>query len=561
MKKVLLLALNARFTHSNLALHCLRTSAVNTNYEISIKELTINQQSLEIITEIYQNSPDVLAISVYIWNSQIVQKILPEIKKVLPKCKIVLGGPEVSYNSEDWIKNFPEIDFIIRGHGETGFKFLLENNLTSNMKIIHIQNPHFNEIDFPYCNDDFTELAGKYLYYESSRGCSFRCSYCLSSRSDQKLEYRSLEKVKTELTYLISKKPKIVKFVDRTFNANKVFAREVWQFLIDFDTDTKFHFEIFPGLLEEQDFAILSAAPEDRFQFEIGIQSVNPHVVKTIDRNDNWLISKDNIKKLIDLKNIHIHTDMIVGLPSENFSELQHSFNEIYALKSDHFQLGFLKVIPGTKIREQADKFNIKYTHTPPYHVLSTSEITFDELSDIKNIELLLNKYYNSGKYLSVTDFLCSFYDVPYDFYNVLRRYYEENEIDIANPNWQQNAKIFIEFGKQNHPELVQQIRDRLRWDWCKTANSHYFPDFLQNDKLKQAKELGYRFLKNLSEQDTIIFDEHSFKLSALKSAVFFLPESAEFSSEFDLENKIAVFIKESGKKVVLRIPMEKIVP
>ena len=553
--KILLLSLNSRYTHSNLALYYLRTAAKDSGFEVSIKELSINLQIIEIITEIYKSQPDVLAISVYIWNSELVAKLFPEIKQILPKCKIVLGGPEVSYNPDKWIENHPEIDFIVTGHGEAGFKFLLENYFTTNKKIINRQNPPFPEIEFPYIDEDFSELKDKYIYYESSRGCSYRCSYCLSSRSDQKLEYRDFEKVKAELTLLLFHKPKIIKFVDRTFNANKVFSRELWQFLINSGTKTKFHFEIFPTLLEDEDFEILKTAPVELFQFEIGIQSVNSEILEIIDRHDDWQVSSKNIKKLLDMQNIHIHTDLIAGLPGENFEQIKSSFNEIYGLNSHHFQLGFLKVLPGTKMQEQAEEFDIKYMQTPPYQVMSTSDLSFDEIIRLTEIEHLLNKFYNSGKYIETINFLCSQYENSFDFYGDLREYYEVNNLEVSNPNWQQNAKTLINFAEEIIPEYVHQLKDSIRWDWCKTANSHYFPDFLQTANLKQAKECGYEYLRNLSVKGVIDINEVKMTLSELKSAVFYIPETIEFALKHKIDDKIAVFVKDVKKKKITKIP------
>jgi radical SAM superfamily enzyme YgiQ (UPF0313 family) len=221
MKKLLLVGINARYTHSNLAIRYLRNYVTGLSYQIDLEEFTINQPILDIISRIHNQRPEIIAFSVYIWNSEITRKLLPEVHKLLPECKIILGGPEVSYNPQKWLEEFSFLYFIICGAGEAGLQYLLEKKLSVKEQIIKIQNPAFNEIKFPYTDDDFPVLENKYIYYEASRGCPFKCSYCLSSRLDQKLELREFNKVKEELEFLLNKKPKIIKFVDRTFNANR----------------------------------------------------------------------------------------------------------------------------------------------------------------------------------------------------------------------------------------------------------------------------------------------------------------------------------------------------
>ncbi len=356
MKNILLVGINARYTHSNLAIRYLRNYVSDLSYQITLEEFTINQPLLDILSKIFKLEPEIIALSVYIWNTEIIRKLLPEVHKLLPECKIILGGPEVSYNPQHWLEEFPFLNFIICGAGEAGFRYLIEKKLLVKEQIIKIQNPAFNEIKFPYTDDDFPGLKDKYIYYEASRGCPFKCSYCLSSRSDQKLELREFNKVKEELEFLLNKKPRIIKFVDRTFNANREFSRNIWQYLIEINPDTKFHFEIYPALLEEEDFILLEKCPVDLFQFEIGIQSTNPATLKAIHRPDNWHKTKEKIQKLISIGNIHIHVDLIAGLPYDEFKHIKHSFNDIYALQADHFQLGFLKILPGTEITKKKRK-------------------------------------------------------------------------------------------------------------------------------------------------------------------------------------------------------------
>ena len=553
MNKILLIGINARYTHSNLAIRYLRNYVTDLSYQIDLEEFNINQSLLDIISKIHNQQPETIAFSVYIWNSEIIRKLLPEIHKLLPACKIILGGPEVSYNPQQWLKDFPFLDFIICGAGEAGFRYLLDKKLSVKERIIKIQNPVFNEIQFPYTDDDFPELEDKYIYYEASRGCPFKCSYCLSSRSDQKLELRELKKVKRELDYLLGKKLKIIKFVDRTFNTNREFARNIWQYLIEINPYTKFHFEIYPALLEEEDFVLLEKCPVDLFQFEIGIQSTNPTTLKAIHRPDDWNKTKEKIQKLISMENIHIHVDMIAGLPYDEFNDIKHSFNEIYALQADHFQLGLLKILPGTEIAEKIKEYGIECLSYTPYQVLKTKWLSFTELNKLQQVESLLNTFYNSGNFKVTIENLITEFNSPFEMFSSLAEYLNKIGKDFRIRNWQKSAIILLEFIRQNLSEKLEFYRDCLRWDWCYLANAHQYPAFLNSRKLAQAKRMGFEFLKQRSQQDSIYFREFNFTFNDLKKAIFFQPSSTEFKNKFMPDAEICVFIQFQNYKECIK--------
>jgi len=444
MKKVLLIGINARYTHSNPAIRYLRNSVLDLPFKIELIEFSINRKISEILSKIYGSQPDVVALSVYIWNSEIVKKILKDIKKVLPDIKIILGGPEVSFNAEKWIEEFPAIDHIIFGNGEEGFRYFLERDLDVPQTIIKIKNKNFSEINFPYLETDFPELQNKYIYYESSRGCPFRCIYCLSSRIDQALEFRDLETVKEEILWLLEKKPKIIKFIDRTFNSDRDFSRKIWKFLIELNPKTRFHFEIHPDLLEKEDFEILKKCPADLFQFEIGIQSTNPKTLKNINRTINIIEANKKIRKLIKTGNTHIHVDLIAGLPFADLESLANSFNEVYKLKADHLQLGFLKVLPGTKLLEKIDEFEIKFSEIAPYEVMQTKWLSYPELLQIHKIEFLLNAFYNSHKFEITLPEIVSLFENPFDFYHSLSKILEFDDFFISLNDWQKRADLIL---------------------------------------------------------------------------------------------------------------------
>ena len=290
MKKILLAAVNARYTHSCLALYCLKSYTRGTDAEITIREYSINRPAPEIAENIASARPDAVAFSVYIWNVELIKKILPEVRRRLADCVIILGGPEASYNPGSWLDAYPFTNYVITGRGEAGFRFLVENNMRHTEKIINVPNPPFGEMPLPYDHGDMENLKNRYVYYESSRGCPFQCSYCLSSRDDQKWEAKRPETVMEELAFILSHRPRLLKFVDRTFNLKRERYRKIWNFLIDNGRDaaTTCHFEIYPGLLDGDDFAILSRCPKGLFQFEIGVQSTNPETLAAVKRNGNW---------------------------------------------------------------------------------------------------------------------------------------------------------------------------------------------------------------------------------------------------------------------------------
>ncbi len=549
MKKILLIGINARYTHSNLAIRYLRNSVLDLPYMIELKEFSINQKFSEILSRIYGSKPDVVAFSVYIWNSEIVKNVLKDIKKVLPKIKIIAGGPELSFNAEQWLEEFPAIDYIICGSGEAGFRNLLERNLNVPQKNIKVKNKNFSKINFPYLEADFPELQNKYIYYESSRGCPFRCIYCISSRIDQALEFRDLETVKKELLWLLEKKPKIIKFIDRTFNAKRDFSRKIWKFLIEWNPETRFHFEVHPDLLEKEDFEILQKCPNDLFQFEIGIQSTNPKTLKNINRTINTIESNKKIRKLIKTGNIHIHVDLIAGLPYEDFISLTNSFNEVYKLKADHFQLGFLKVLPGTKLVEKVDEFEIKYSETAPYEVLQTKWLSYSELLQIHKIEFFLNAFYNSHKFETTLPEIVSFFENPFDFYDNFSKFLELDDFFISLNDWQKRADLLLQFIDKRFPGKIGFFYDCFRWDWCKIAKSHYFPDFLKTDETRQAKKIGYEILKQHSQNGKILYKEFEFPAFELKKAIFFQPSSKQFKKRFMKDFQIACFVKIGERK------------
>ncbi|MDP8201464.1 MAG: radical SAM protein [Candidatus Tenebribacter burtonii] len=543
MKKLLFVGINARYTHSNLALRYLRNFVAELEYKSKILEFSINQDFLEILEQIEHTQSDILAFSVYIWNTEITYLLLSEIKKILPEIKIILGGPEVSYNPEDWLSKFPEIDFIVCGAGEAGLKYLLENNLNTQNEILRMRNPHFSEIPFPYLQSDFPEINDKYLYYESSRGCSFKCSYCLSSRIDQALQFRDLESVKKELKFLIEQKPRIIKFVDRTFNAKKEHSRKIWKFLIELDPHITFHFEIHPELLEDEDLQILKTCPKGLFQFEIGIQSTNYETLNAIHRVNNWEKTTYIVYQLMSFGNIHIHVDLIAGLPFEDMSGFERSFNDIFNLNTDHFQLGFLKILPGTEMSENAKKFGITSTKISPYIILKNNWLSFNEINKIHKIEDLLEIFSNSNKFKITLKYLIPEFKSPFIFFNELLYFLKANNFDLHTKNWQKNGVELKQFANKKFPDQTDFFFDCLRWDWCLQAKSHYYPEFLKSELNVKAKQIGKELLNSQKIIGKMKLKNIEFTISDLKRAIYFMAASDEFKQKNLPVSEIAIFI------------------
>jgi len=439
--KVVLAALNAKYIHLNLALrsigkYCKEFSPI-------IKEYTINDNIDNIIASIHCEKADVVAFSCYIWNIEQILYIAESLRKVNPKLCIILGGHEVSYDSVDIMKNNPFIDYIIKGEGEKPMRKLLtalKDNLScENIESLvyrnsgHIlENPvgrpgDLNEYEFVY-DETIKDFKGKIVYYESSRGCPYNCSYCLSGKGS-KVNYLDTERVKKEMLFFIENGVSLVKFVDRTFNADKKRAREIFKFIIEHSKNTCFHFELAGTLIDEETIEILKTAPKGVIQFEIGVQSTNTETIEEIGRSIDFEKLKENVKKVIELNNIHIHLDLIAGLPKENYESFKRSFDDVIGLRPHVLQLGFLKLLKGSRIREEAQTWGYKFKSKAPYEVMENNFISFDELIKLKFIEDLFERYYNSGDFKRCMEFLFDKKASAFSVFEEIFDYYKNNAL------------------------------------------------------------------------------------------------------------------------------------
>ncbi|WBW96022.1 B12-binding domain-containing radical SAM protein [Oceanirhabdus sp. W0125-5] len=507
--KVLLCGINSQYVHSNLAIRYLKAyvkDIIGENLTCDIREFTINERKEKILEDIITEEPDLVVFSTYIWNGEYVRALSRLIKAVDENIKILYGGPEVSYESENFFKNNPG-EFLIEGEGEETFReFFL--HLKGEMKIDEIKGLYhkknngeiiyngprdamdMNKIVFPYSDDD--DLQHKIVYYEASRGCPFNCKYCLSATL-KKLRFLNVERVKKELKYLCDKGVHLVKFVDRTFNSDRVFSRELWTYLSELDTDTKFHFEISADLLKDEDIEILKKAPKDRFQFEVGVQSTDIAVLKNINRVAEFSQIADNVRKVKACGNIMQHLDLIAGLPGEDFETFKRSFNDVYDIRPDEIQLGFLKLIKGSPLREEAEKWEMKYSPYQPYEILQTKHISYRELLKLKKIEAMVNKYYNSGKFENIIKFFEDKFETPFDFYYELGMFFENQGYFNRNISSKDYYKVFLEFNDNIVKEKMYILKEIVKYDYLLFNKKRHIPEFLNrlNDKkfMNESKE------------------------------------------------------------------------
>lgn len=424
--KTLLVGINAKFIHSNLAIRYLREYALSKGkFDITLVEYTINQPLSLIMQEILKINPAILGFSCYIWNYDYVKKLCIEFKKLLPNCHIFIGGPEVSYTAEQATEEC-SCDSIISGEGEAAFLYLLESlhNGVAVPKIISM--PPIPLDDIPPIKYDFSNLENRIIYYEASRGCPFSCQYCLSGGSH--VRFLSCERVFTDLKVFLDKNIRQVKFIDRTFNCNKDFAMSIWHFIAENDNGiTNFHFEIASELLTDAMIAFLQTVRRGLFQFEIGIQSTNPPTLQAIKRITETELITRIVSALHKSGNIHLHLDLIAGLPYEGYSEFKNSFNYVYSLAPEQLQLGFLKLLKGSGLYSKKDELTLVHTDFPPYEVIQTKWLSYSDIARLKLIEELVETYYNSNRYKKTVEFLARKFDSPFDFFEQLSNYYEKN--------------------------------------------------------------------------------------------------------------------------------------
>lgn len=515
MKKVILAALNAKYIHSNLALRYLsRFQNNNQKHHVETMEFTINQRLDFIAEELFRKQPDVVLFSCYIWNVEMLRQLCPILKKIMPDCVIGFGGPEVSYESETFLRENPAVDFVMRGEGELVFTKYLEHldagnpatlgeieSLTYRQGDEIFSTPQMHPMDlallpFPY-EDDFSDVQNQIIYYESSRGCPYHCGYCLSS-VENGVRFVPLDKVLPDLQKFLDKNVPQVKFIDRTFNCKKSHAMAIWKYLHEHDNGvTNFHFEITADLIDQETIDFLKTVRKGLFQFEIGVQSTNPQTIRAINRNVDFAALSEIVQQIKDGENIHQHLDLIAGLPYEDYDSFGRSFNDVYALHPEQLQLGFLKVLKGSMLHQKQKEFEIVYHDTAPYEVLTTHELPYADTLRLKYVEEMVETYYNSGRFLNTLAYLVPLYESPFAFFEALSQFWVGENYHYLGLSKMGLFDVLWRFVEQNPKVDKRKLQWEMKFDIALHEKPKKLPAWLTVTNEEQWHDKVFAFYGN----------------------------------------------------------------
>lgn len=523
---VVLTAINAKYIHSNLAVYSLKAYAEQYKEHLTIAEYTINQQMDEILMDLYKKQPDVLCFSCYIWNLNYVENLIREIHKIFPQLPIWVGGPEVSYDSADVLRRLPEVAGVMKGEGEATFLEVVSYYVEGRVPLQEIDGityraeqgeiverpwrPILDLSTVPFVYKDMKKFANKIIYYETSRGCPFSCSYCLSS-VDKCLRFRDLDLVKKELQFFLDEKVPQVKFVDRTFNCKHDHAMAIWTYIQEHDNGiTNFHFEVSADLLREEEIELISRMRPGLIQLEIGVQSTNPDTIREIKRTMRFDRVEEIVKKIGSVGNVHQHLDLIAGLPFEDYQSFGKSFDDVYALAPEQLQLGFLKVLKGSYMKEHEEEYGLVHKSQPPYEVLYTKWLPYEDVLKLKRIEEMVEVYYNSGQFQYTLKQLVKAFDSPFEMYEALGEYYETKGLHLVSHSRVTRYEILLDFARRCDPQREELYRELLVFDLYLRENMKNRPEFageytVGKEELsafyeQEAKE--HRYLQGYEEYD-----------------------------------------------------------
>lgn len=476
--KILLVGINSKFIHSNPAVYYLRTYAIDKSQDknlfsdsVKIAEYTINQEKGDVLRDIYRQGADVIAFSCYLWNISYIYSLITSIAKISPDTHIWLGGPEVSFDPEMQLEKYPMVRGIIAGEGEASFYKLVCEYMYNGMenalpRVLYAEELDFDEVPFPY--ENFDDFKNRIIYYETSRGCPFGCSYCLSS-VDTRVRLRNIELVRKELKAFMDAGITQVKFVDRTFNCNPGHTLDILTFIRDNDNGiTNFHFEMAAELITEEEMKILETLRPGAVQIEIGIQTTNCDTLKAINRRADMKHLSAIVNRLLSFKNMHVHVDLIAGLPYEDLESFRKSFNDVYALHANELQLGFLKVLKGSPMEKEASEYGIEYSAEPPYEVLKTNWISFGDIVELKAVEEMVEVYYNSGQFVNTMELLEKVYPSDaYSLYKEIADYYARLGYDKVSHSRYDRYRILLDFvsGYFKDDTVLEDITESLLHD------------------------------------------------------------------------------------------------
>jgi radical SAM superfamily enzyme YgiQ (UPF0313 family) len=488
-------------------------------------EFSINDRPERVVEQIYYEKPQLVAFSCYIWNIQYVEQLATLIKRIDSSIKILYGGPEVSYDSEEALRN-STADYVIEGEGEEPYREFIEHLLNGkaldNIRSLYIKNNSeiiyggkrqlmdMEELKFPYTAEE--SLVNKIVYYEASRGCPFNCKYCISS-TIHGVRFLNFERVKEELNFLVDKEVRLVKFVDRTFNCSIKFSMDIWSYLMQLDTETTFHFEISANLLTDEQLQLLAKAPKGRFQFEVGVQTTNDRILENINRFVKFNEIKKQVVELKKHNNIMQHLDLIAGLPGENMESFKNSFNEVYSIQPDEIQLGFLKVLKGSPMEAEAEGWGIVHSPYTPYEVIRTNDISYEELLLLKRVEEMVDKYYNSQKFSTIIKYFIPKFKTPFDFYLSLGNFFYDKGYFNRNIASADYYKVFLEFNSEVLQEENNNLNELIKFDYLKFNRKKWLPEFLLRDINKNLE----RNLKEVVRKNVVVLPFESYHLENFK--------------------------------------------
>ena len=521
--KYLLVAVNAKYIHSNPAVYSLRAYAGEKYGEhIELAEYTINQRTEDILADIYQRKPDAIGFSCYIWNIRMIRELLAELPKVLEHTELWLGGPEVSYDAPGMLIQFPHLKGIIVGEGEATFRELMAYYVEGDRSLSEIaglylpegftpMRPLLSMDELPFLYGDLEQFQNRIIYYESARGCPYSCSYCLSS-IDKRVRLRSVELVQKELQFFLDKKVPQVKFVDRTFNCVHEHAMAIWKYISEHDNGvTNFHFEISADILRPEEIALLNQMRPGLVQLEIGVQSTNPDTISAIDRVMNVERLEQIVASIRRGKNIHQHLDLIAGLPGEDYNSFRNSFDRVYGMKPDQLQLGFLKVLKGSPMEERAGDYELVYTSQPPYEVLKTKWLSYEEVLRLKQVEEMVELYYNSNQFRYTLAVLEKDFPEPFAMFEQMAAYYREKGYFLNSPARAYRYQVLYDFALSVSPGRKELYRELLVFDLYLREKVKSRPEFAgeigEDEKEYQRafylqEEKEHRYLKGYEEYD-----------------------------------------------------------
>lgn len=551
--KTVLVGINSKYIHTCLAIWYLKASVLkyaglnNASKNVITREFTINDNKDNILSEIYKEKPDILAFSCYIWNIDIIQLLSKELKKLLPNCTIILGGPEVSYDSQAVLENNSTVDFILCGEGEEAFSILYDSLSNHSEKYKELSGiayrngksivyregfnlvHNLDEIEAPYTQELLETVANRIVYYESSRGCPFSCSYCISSTFNG-VRFFSFDRVKRDLNTLLVYKPKLIKFVDRTFNCNKQRTKEIFRYIISLNCNTVFHFEAAADLFDDELLEILSHARKGTIQLEVGLQTTNTDTLEEIDRVTDVDKLCENVRNILNNGNIHVHLDLIAGLPFENLESFKESFNAVYDMRPHQLQLGFLKLLKGSKVRMEAGKHGFAFRSYVPYEVLSNNYVSYEDILLLKDVEEVLERYFNSSRFVnSLESIEKNLFNNAFELYYKLSVFCRENGYLDRPISYRENISILFRFFKNiNATEReIEVFRQKMVFDFLSYDSSCAIPECLKNEEDMLPSNVIHQFLKDDEFVKEYLPGFDGFQAKNILKKVFFITLSS----------------------------------